>query len=49
MRTITIKAIPDELYERLAQSAATNRRSIDSEILVRLEHSLRRPSLPTSC
>ena len=47
MRTLTIKGMPDELYERLRQSAAQNRRSINSEAIVCLERSLRgRPKDP---
>ncbi len=41
MRTLTVKGLPDELYERLKQSAAENRRSINSEAIVCLERSLR--------
>lgn len=37
MKTITVKSIPDELYERLKQSARENRRSINSEILLCIE------------
>ena len=37
MATITVKSIPDELYERLKKSAAAHRRSINSEIIVCLE------------
>ena len=40
MPTLTVKNIPQELYERLKQSAAEHRRSINSEILVCLERSL---------
>ncbi len=40
MATITVKNIPDQLYERLKESAQENRRSINSEILVCLEKSL---------
>lgn len=40
MATITIKNIPDDLYERLKQSAETHRRSINSEVIVYLERSL---------
>ena len=39
--TITLKGIPDDLYERIKQRAALNRRSINSEILVCLEHSVK--------
>jgi len=38
--TLTVKNIPDELYERLKQSAAEHRRSLNSEILVCLERAL---------
>jgi plasmid stability protein len=37
MATITIKSIPDELYERVKRSAAAHRRSINSEVIVCLE------------
>ena len=37
MTTITVKNIPDELYARLKQAAETNRRSINSEIIVCIE------------
>ena len=37
MRTITVKNIPPELYERLKMSAAENRRSINSEVIVCIE------------
>ena len=40
MPTLTVKNIPDELYDRLRQSAAEHRRSINSEILVCLERAL---------
>jgi len=40
MHTITLKNIPDELYERLKQSAAENRRSINSEIIVCIERAV---------
>mgnify|MGYP003536680674 CR=1 FL=1 len=38
--TLTLKNIPDEVYERLKLSAATNRRSMNSEAIVRLEAAL---------
>jgi antitoxin FitA len=41
MTTLTLKNIPDDLYERLKQSAEENRRSINSEILFCLEKTLR--------
>jgi len=40
MRTITIKGIPDQLYERLKQRAATNRRSVNSEVIVYIERAV---------
>ena len=40
MKTITVKSIPDDLYERLRRSAAENRRSINSEIIVCIERSV---------
>jgi plasmid stability protein len=38
--TLTVKNIPDELYERLKRSAAEHRRSLNSEILVCLDRAL---------
>ncbi len=35
--TLTLKNIPDEVYERLKASAATNRRSLNMEAIVCLE------------
>ena len=40
MSTITVKNIPPDLYEQLKTRAATNRRSINSEIIVILEQAL---------
>ena len=40
MTTITIKNIPDDLYEQLKIMAAANRRSINSEIIVCIERRL---------
>lgn len=37
---LTLKGLPDEVYERLKSSAATNRRSLNSEIIARLEAQL---------
>lgn len=42
MATLTIKGIPDELYQRLKASAAEHRRSLNNEAIVRLEDALRR-------
>ena len=38
--TLTLKNIPDDVYERLKVAAAMHRRSLNSEILIRLERSL---------
>lgn len=38
--TLTLKNIPDELYERLKESAAMHRRSLNSEAIVCLESAL---------
>ena len=40
MPTLTIKGMPDPLYQRLKQRAAEHRRSLNSEILVALEQSI---------
>jgi plasmid stability protein len=40
MATVTVKNIPDELYERLKTVAEINRRSINSEIIVCIENSV---------
>jgi plasmid stability protein len=41
MFSITVKNIPDEIYERLKRSAKANRRSINSEIIVIIEDAVR--------
>ena len=38
--TITLKNIPDEIYERLKASAEENRRSLNREAIVCLERAL---------
>ena len=40
MATVTVKNIPDELYERLKSSAEINRRSINSEIITCIENTV---------
>jgi antitoxin FitA len=40
MTTFTVKNIPENLYEKLKQSAERNRRSINSEIIVCIEQSV---------
>jgi plasmid stability protein len=41
MATLTIKNVPDELYQLLKETARRQRRSINSEALLRLELALR--------
>ncbi len=43
MATLTIKNVPNDLYEQLKRSADAHRRSINSEVIVCLEHSLQNP------
>jgi len=40
MKTLTIKNVPDALYGSLTESARKNRRSLNSEAIVRLEQSV---------
>lgn len=40
MPNLTIKSVPEVLLEQLKASAAAHRRSLNSEVLVRLERSL---------
>jgi antitoxin FitA len=40
MATLTIKNLPDSLYESLKRTASKHRRSINSEVIVQLENSL---------
>lgn len=46
--TLTLKNIPDEVYERLKQAAESHRRSLNSEILVCLESVLMPERVPPS-
>lgn len=41
MRTVTVKNIPDDLYDKIKETAQGNRRSINNEIIHRLDRSLR--------
>ena len=43
MLSLTLKNIPKELHARLKESAEKNRRSLNSEILARLERDLAAP------
>lgn len=45
MLTLTLKSIPKELHARLKDSAEKNRRSLNSEILVRLESEFAAPTV----
>lgn len=40
MTTITVKNIPDDVYQQLKQLARANRRSINSEIIVCIERAV---------
>ena len=40
MPAITVKNIPPDLYERLKESAAANRRSLNSEIIACIEQAV---------
>ena len=40
MPTITVKNIPNDLYEQLKRSAETHRRSINSEIIACIERAV---------
>jgi plasmid stability protein len=46
MASLTVKNIPDDLYEHLKQAAKAHRRSINSEIIVCLERALLPNKLP---
>ena len=41
MPTLTVKNIPDDLYARLKRRAEMNRRSINSEIIMCIERTVR--------
>ncbi len=43
MLTLTLKNIPTHLHAKLKESAETNRRSLNSEILTRLERDIAAP------
>jgi antitoxin FitA len=45
MLTLTLKNIPDRLHAMLKESAERNRRSLNSEILARLERELAAPAV----
>lgn len=41
MPTVTVKNIPADIYEKLKQSAEASHRSINSEIIACIEHTVR--------
>jgi plasmid stability protein len=45
MGTLTLKNLPEHLHAMLKESAAKNRRSLNSEILVRLESDFAAPAV----
>ena len=45
MLTLTLKNISEDLHAMLKESAAKNRRSLNSEILARLEQDLAAPTI----
>jgi antitoxin FitA len=48
MANLTIKNIPDDLYQRLKKRAEVNRRSMNAEVLVCLEETLITPQVDTT-
>ncbi|MGH8583141.1 MAG: FitA-like ribbon-helix-helix domain-containing protein [Gammaproteobacteria bacterium] len=44
MPTLTLKNIPEQLHAMLKESAEKNRRSLNNEILARLERDLAAPA-----
>lgn len=40
MTTLTIKNIPDDLYQNLKRQAVLHHRSLNSEVIVSLEHAV---------
>ena len=48
MSTLTLKNIPEALHEKLKASALRNRRSLNSEILARLERDVSVPVVDTA-
>lgn len=45
LATLTIKNVPDDLYDELKRTAEAHRRSINSEVLVCLERALQGPRI----
>ncbi|MEW6338826.1 MAG: FitA-like ribbon-helix-helix domain-containing protein [Acidobacteriota bacterium] len=44
--TITVKGIPEDLYRRLKAAAEANHRSINSEVISRIEQTLKARRVP---
>lgn len=45
MATITVKNIPNDLYDRLKKTAEVHRRSINNEIIYCIENSIKRQKI----
>lgn len=45
MASLTLKGVPDDLLTRLKREAAEHRRSLNGEVLHRLEHSVADPKI----
>jgi len=43
MATLTLRNVPDELYESLKADAKRNRRSLNQEAIARLQHAVAGP------
>ena len=41
MTNLTVKNVPEELYKRLKDSAAQHRRSLNNEVIARLDEAMR--------
>ncbi|MBW3535378.1 MAG: Arc family DNA-binding protein [Gemmatimonadetes bacterium] len=46
MPSITVRGIPDELYDELKRAAEASHRSLNGEILARLEETFQARSIP---
>jgi plasmid stability protein len=44
MATLHVRSVPDELYERLRERAAAERRSLSAEVIALLERGLETPA-----
>lgn len=48
MANISLRDVPDELYQQLKEMAERDRRSVNQQILVMLERSVRQQKRPTA-